>query len=146
MECLIGTIVAAVEIGQGLKRNPDVSIYIWDEPGKGSNQVSAKLSDSLTNFFRDTKHAKVLSQFQRDENGKIGTEVEAIRKCWHANTSQYRLIGTDGAPTGWSKPARVLMCRAILTGTLRHITERRRNATQQAHIDVKLTAVLSGDG
>ena len=73
MECLIGTIVAAVEIGQGLKRNPDVSIYIWDEFGKGSTHLSEKLSDSLTSFFRDTIRAKVLSQFQRDENGMIGT-------------------------------------------------------------------------
>ena len=61
MQCLIGAIVAAVEIGQGLKRTPDISIYIWDEFGKGPTQVSDKLSESLTNFFRDTNSAKVLS-------------------------------------------------------------------------------------
>ena len=72
--------------------------------------------------------------------------MEAIRKYWHDNAAQYRVLGTGGALTGWSKPARVLMCQAILTGALRHITERRQNATQQAHIAVKSTAIISGDG
>ena len=88
----------------------------------------------------------MLLQFQRDENGKIGPEVETIRKRWHANASQYRLVGADDTPIGWSKPARVMMCQAILTGALRHITKRRLSETQQDHIDVELTAVISGDG
>ena len=60
--------------------------------------MSAKLSDSLSGFFRNAARVKVLSQFQRDEHGKIGPEVETIRKLWHANASQCRLVGADGAP------------------------------------------------
>ena len=116
--------------------------------GKGPTQVSERLSESLTNFFRSTNSAKVLSQFQRDESGKIGTEVETIRKYWYDDNdaAQYRVLGADGALTGWSKPARALMCQAILTSALRHIAERRQNATQQAHIAVESTAIISGDG
>ena len=37
-----------------------------------------------------------------------------------------------------------MVCQAILTGALRHVTERRLQETQQDHIGVKLTAVISG--
>ena len=88
----------------------------------------------------------MLPQFQCDENGKIGSEVETIRKYWYDNDKQYRMVGSDGAPTGWSKPALAMMCQAILTGALRHAADRRKNAVQQAHITVASTAIISGDG
>ena len=88
MQGLIGAIVAAVDIGLALNHSPDVSIYVWDELGKGSDELSATMSDSLIDFYRRAKRMKVLSQFQRDENGKIGSEAETIRKLWHANASQ----------------------------------------------------------
>ena len=61
VEGLLGTIVAAVEIGLDLQNKPDVSIYVWDELKQGPDQVLAKLFDSLSDFFRNATHVKVLS-------------------------------------------------------------------------------------
>jgi hypothetical protein len=88
----------------------------------------------------------VLSQFQRDSDGKIEPKTEVIQKLWHANALQYRPVGADGKPEGWSRPARVMMCQAILTGALRHVAKRRLQAAQHDHIEVELTAVITGDG
>ena len=45
VEGLLGTIVAAVEIGLDLQNKPDVSIYVWDELKQGPDQVT--LSESF---------------------------------------------------------------------------------------------------
>ena len=143
---LIGSIVAAVDTGLALKRKPNVSVYIWDELGKGPGKLSEILVDALVDVFRRTTRVKVLSQFQRDNNEKIEPETEVIRKLWHANALQYRPVGADGKPKGWSRPARAMMCQAILTGALRHIAKRRLQVAQHDHIEVKLTAVIADDG
>ena len=62
------------------------------------------------------------------------------------NALQYRPVGADGKPEGWSRPARVMMCQAILTGALRHVAKRRLQMAQHDHIEVELTAVIAGDG
>ena len=105
MQGLIGTIVAEVEIGLALKHSPDVSIYVWDELEKGLDQLSATLSDSLIDFYRRATRMKVLSQFQRDENGKIGSEVETI--------------GSSGMPTPHSTDLSSLTAPS-LAGRNRH--------------------------
>ena len=143
---LIGSIVAAVYTALDLKDGPNVSIYLWDELGKGPGKLSEKLSHTLTDVFKRNERVKVLSQFQRDSDEKIDSDTEVIRKLWHDNAIQYRPIGADGKPEGWSKPARVMMCQAILTGALRHVAKRRLQAAKQDQVEVKLTAVIADDG
>ena len=143
---LIGSIIAALYTALDLKGDPNVSIYLWDELGKGPDNLSEKLSHTLTDVFKRTERVKVLSQFQRDSDEKIDSETEVIRKLWHANALQYRPIGADGKPEGWSRPARVMMCQAILTGALRHVAKRRLQTAKQDHVEVKLTAVIADDG
>ena len=143
---LIGSIVAAVGIGLDLKGDPNVSIFLWDELKKGPDDLSERLSRTLIDVFQRDERVQVLSQFQRDTDGNIDPETEVIRKLWHSNATQYRPIGTDGKSEGWSRPAQVMMCQAILTGALRHVAKRRLRTAQQEHVDVKLTATIADDG
>ena len=87
----------------------------------------------------------MLTQFQRGSDEKIDPETEVIRKLWHANALQYRPVGADGKPEGWSRPARAMMCQAILTGALRHIAKRRLQTAKHDHIKVELTSVIIAD-
>jgi hypothetical protein len=143
---LVGSIVAAVHTGLALKCDPNVSIYLWDELGKGPGKLSEKLRDTLTDVLWRATRVKVLTQFQRDSDEKIDQETEVIRKFWHANAPQYRPVGVNGKPEGWSRSARVMMCQAILTGALRHIAKRRLQTAQHDHVKVELTAVIADDG
>ena len=86
MQALVGSIVAAVDTGLALKRDPNVPIYVWDELGKGPGKLSGTLVGTLVDVFRRATRVNVLSQFQRDNDGKmIEPATEVIRKFWHAN-------------------------------------------------------------
>jgi hypothetical protein len=121
---LVGSIVAAVFTTLDLRGDPDVSLYFYDELGKGPDKLAEKLSHTLTDVFKRNERVKVLSQFQRDSDEKIDSATEVIRQLWQTNALQYRPIGADGTSEGWSKPARAMMCQAILTGALRHVEKR----------------------
>ena len=66
MQGLVGSVVAAVDTGLALKRDPNVPIYVWDELGKGPGKLSGTLVGTLVDVFRRATRVKVLSQFQRD--------------------------------------------------------------------------------
>ena len=55
---LIGSLVAAVHTGLAFKCDPNVSVYLWGELGKGPGKLSEKLRDTLTDVFRRATRVK----------------------------------------------------------------------------------------